>query len=185
MLRTADVPAPESFLKRRFRAAGALPATGDRGFESVSLHRGVSCEPDREGFLVSVCRARAPSHEWVLRSGLHDATATDAKGRNTRHRAGDNPAGCRLAKFIANLGIRRPTPHYSYSDYAGGSPRHCPLCAAGRDSGSRWAGVAARSRPGRSCRSGCAHWREDLFQPMAPSISEIMPSSAIGPERRL
>jgi hypothetical protein len=111
----------------------------------------------------------------VLHSGLHDATATDAKGRNTRHRAGDNPAGCRLAKLIANLGIRRPTPHYSYSDYAGGSPRHCPLCAAGRDSGSRWAGVAARSRPGRSCRSGCAHWREDLFQPIAPSISEIMP----------
>jgi hypothetical protein len=117
-----------------------------------------------------------PSHmSAVLHSGLHDATATDAKGRTTRHRAGDNPAGCRLAKLIANLGIRRPTPHYSYSDYAGGSPRHCPLCAAGRDSGSRWAGVAARSRPGRSCRSGCAHWREDLFQPIAPSISEIMP----------
>ena len=53
----------------------------------------------------------------VLHSGLHDATATDAKGRTTRHRAGDNPAGCRLAKLIANLGIRRPTPHYPYSDY--------------------------------------------------------------------
>jgi hypothetical protein len=118
----------------------------------------------------------------VLHSGLRDATATDAKGPNARHRAGDNPAGCRLAKLVANLGIHRPTPHYSHSGYTGGSPRHCPLCAAGRDSGSRWTGVAARSRPGRSCRSGRAHWQGDLLQPIAPSISAITPS---GPERRL
>jgi hypothetical protein len=48
--------------------------------------------------------------------GLHDATATDGKGRNARHRAGDHPAGCRLAKLVANLGIHRAAPHYSHSD---------------------------------------------------------------------
>ena len=80
---------------------------------------------------------------------------------------------CRLATLAADLGIYRPVPHYSRSDYAAGAYRHRPLCAADRNSGFGWAVFTARSRPGRSYRSRRAHWRGDLLQPLAPSISAI------------
>jgi hypothetical protein len=78
----------------------------------------------------------------------------------------------------------RPAPHDSHSDCAAGTRQHRPLGAAGRNSGSGWAGVAARSRPDRRCRSWRAHWR-DLLQPLAASISAIAPRLQVGPERHL
>jgi hypothetical protein len=106
-------------------------------------------------------------------------------GRNALHRAGDHPAGCRrLATRVADLGLHRPVPHYSHSDYAAGVPRRRTFCASGRNPGSGWADVAARSRPGRRCSSGRADCRGDLLQPLAPSNSALAPRPlGIGPER--
>ena len=175
----------------RVRTKTIVPIAGNRGFESGFLRRGVCCEPEffpsgprlsqeRPAFCTRAHRLvvdrTPPSHMTPVHpSGFRDATATDAKGRNALHRAGDHPAGCRLATLVANLGIHRPAPHYSHSDYAAGARRHRPLCAADRNPGSGWAGVAARSRLGRRCSSGCAHWRGDLLQPLAPSKSAIAP----------
>ena len=121
----------------------------------------------------------------VIHPGLRDATATDVEGRNAQHRAGDHPAGCQLATLVANLGIHRPAPDYSYSDYAAGAVRHRPFCASDRNPGSGWAGVAARSCAGWRCSSGRADWRGNLLQPLAASISAIAPRLQVGPERHL
>ncbi len=130
---------------------------------SVPSSTSPHCRPD----------TTVPHRLRYIRPELHDATATDAKGRNALHRARDHPAGFRLATLVTDLGIYRPVPHYSRSDYAAGAYRHRPLCAADRNSGFGWAVFTARSRPGRSCRSRRAHCRGDLLQPLAPSISAI------------
>jgi hypothetical protein len=63
---------------------------------------------------------------------------------------------------------------YSHPDYAAGARRHRPLCDADRNSCFGWDGIAARSRPGRHCHTGCAHCRGDHLQPLAPSVSAII-----------
>jgi hypothetical protein len=39
-------------------ASESLPVTGDRGFESISLHERVACEPQDDSFGARYCRAR-------------------------------------------------------------------------------------------------------------------------------
>jgi len=120
------------------------------------------------------CRPDATSHMTPVHSpGSRDATATNAKGQDALHRAGDHPAECWLATHLADLGIHRSAPQYSHQDYAAGARRHRAFGAAHRNSGVGGDGVAGRSCARRGCDRGRAHRRGDPLQPLAPSVSAI------------